>query len=376
MSTNTNRLDLAVAVLALDEQDTIAATIEQAKRIADGVYVLDCGSRDATAEIAEQLGATVVSTNWPFSFAAARNTLLAEIPLEYRYVLWLNAGETFGHETESLLSQFLKAEAEPDKAYSIMVEVPPVVPDGTPEQVLQLRLFPHRPGIRFVGRVGETATASLRQLGIKQDMAPGRIVCHPRRHTAVWKARRAQRNLHLATLESPDPKNRPARIWRIMGEALCDLGHTAAACEAFREAISSAEKGSTEQLEAYYGLLATMDSDPNLHGRRIAACLEALDVFPLDAQLLCLMGKYLQNADRIDLAVRSYELAVTYGQVDLETWHLQEIAELASVCWALALQLSGEHDKAEAVYRDALERFPNSQRVRRRAAEHFIKQGR
>ncbi|GAB6166329.1 hypothetical protein JCM19992_23290 [Thermostilla marina] len=374
MSTNTSRFDLAIAVLALDEQETIAATIEQAKRIAAGVYVLDCGSRDATVEIAEQHGATVVSTNWPFSFAVARNTLLSEIPYDYRYVLWLNAGETLGHETESLLTQFLATEAQADKAYSIMVEVPPAMPDASAEQVLQLRLFPHRPGIRFVGRVGETATASLRQLGVKQDMAPGRILCHARRHTAVWKARRAQRNLHLATLEAPDPKNRPARIWRIMGEALTDLGHTTAACEAFREAISVAENGSTEQLEAYYGLLAAMDSDPNLHGSRIAACLEALDVFPLDAQLLCAMGTYLQSANRIDLAIRSFELAVTYGQVDLETWHVQEIAEMASVCWALALQLNGDHEKAETVYRDALERFPNSPRVRRRAAEHFIKQ--
>jgi hypothetical protein len=57
-------------------------------------------------------------------------------------------------------------------------------------------------------------------------------------------------------------------------------------------------------LEGYYGLLTTFDGDPSQSDQQITACLEALEVYPLDAQLLVAMGGYMQNQNRLDLAAR------------------------------------------------------------------------
>ena len=88
------------------------------------------------------------------------------------------------------------------------------------------------------------------------------------------------------------------------------------------------------------------------------------------------MGSYLQVQNRLDLAERSFETAVKYGQVNLETWHLAEIAEMATVCLALTQQIAGRNDDSREVLLDALERFPDSVRIRRHLIDLVVKLGR
>jgi tetratricopeptide (TPR) repeat protein len=107
----------------------------------------------------------------------------------------------------------------------------------------------------------------------------------------------------------------------------------------------------------------------------LAVCLEALEIYPLDAQLLCAMGSYLQRREQLSLARRAFETAVRYGQVDMETWHLTEIAEVSAVCYALTLQLEGNEEEAHRQLREAAQRYPNSQRVWRAQLELSIKLG-
>jgi tetratricopeptide (TPR) repeat protein len=129
-------------------------------------------------------------------------------------------------------------------------------------------------------------------------------------------------------------------------------------------------------LDAYYGLLTTFDGIPELQDQQLGIGLEALEVFPLDAQLLCAMGSYLQVQNRLDLAERSFDTAVKYGQVNLETWHLAEIAEMATVCLALTQQLAGRNDDSRETLLDAQQRFPESIRIRRHLIDLAVKLGR
>jgi hypothetical protein len=129
-------------------------------------------------------------------------------------------------------------------------------------------------------------------------------------------------------------------------------------------------------LEAYYGLLTAMDADPNAAETQMAACLQALEIYPLDAQLLCGMGSYLLRAQRLDLAARSYEMAATHGTVDSSIWHLADLADVAATCWSLVLQLLGNSSRAEKVLQDALTDRPESIRVRRQLIDLLVKAGR
>jgi tetratricopeptide (TPR) repeat protein len=154
------------------------------------------------------------------------------------------------------------------------------------------------------------------------------------------------------------------------------LGEPLKAAGRFRQAVDEATPGSTEQLEAYYGLLTTFDGRLESADRQIATCLEALQRFPLDAQLLCAMASYLQNQGRLDLACRSYQTAVEHGQVNVRTWHLAELADVATICYSMTLDLQGHADEARGALGGALTSRPESERLQRQLIDLDIKHNR
>jgi len=361
-------------MIVRDEQEVLAESIESVRSVADEIVVLDTGSMDKTLQVAGQLGAVTGRMPWTEDFSAARNGCLELVTGDW--ILWLDAGERLVAETAAELRQFVDRQADEGKVYMLLVEVPPVDPSGSAEQVAQVRLMPRRPELRFMGRVCESVRPAVEAAGLRVDASEGRIVRHGRQHDPARKQRRAYRNLKLVALElvgRPDP---PAALLTARGEAFGELDNWEDARNAYRAAIEAAEHGSTEMLEAYYGLLTSYDSDPRLRDRQLADCIAALEIFPFDAQLLLAMGNYLQARKEMDLAARTFEMAVQYGQVDLEAWHLCELAEVANVCLGLTLQLQGKDDRAAEVLEEAARRHPNSCRILRRLLDLHIKHGR
>jgi tetratricopeptide (TPR) repeat protein len=238
----------------------------------------------------------------------------------------------------------------------------------------QVRLIPRRSDLRFEGRLRESLVVSIEAAGLSYDAAPGRIVTHPRQHDPQFKAERARRNLTLVAREGDGSGQPSLRCLLATGEACFDLAYRDRAAESFRRAIAVAPHGSTQMLEAYYGLLTCFDGEDA--GRQLSVCLKALEVFPLDAQLLCAMGHYLQNQRRLDLAARSFETAARHGQVDPQTWHLAEIDAVAAVCCSLAHQGSGREDEARTILRETLEKRPASHRLVRHLIDVDIRLGR
>ena len=180
------------------------------------------------------------------------------------------------------------------------------------------------------------------------------------------KAGKSRRNLKLAELEIRD-RGPSTILLTVMGEAWTQLGDSRQADECFRRALTLARRGSTEMLEAYYGLLSSYDSQPDAADQQVQACIEAIEIFPLDAQLLCAMGCYMQRSGRLDLAARAYRSAVQHGQLNIETWHVAAIRDVAAACLSLSLELLGEEAEAVASTRGIVGRRPRrSLRLQRR----------
>ena len=78
---------LALVVIARDEANCIRACLESAATCVDRMIVLDTGSRDDTATIAEECGASVFHYTWSDDFAAARNAALDHSPADWNLVL-------------------------------------------------------------------------------------------------------------------------------------------------------------------------------------------------------------------------------------------------------------------------------------------------
>jgi tetratricopeptide (TPR) repeat protein len=212
--------------------------------------------------------------------------------------------------------------------------------------------------------------------GVMLDLAPGRILRHARQHDPDVKARRARRVLDLVAQERARDGRGKLRLLLAAGEAAGDLEDRDAARRALAEAVRTAPRGSTEMLEAYYGWLSSCDGQAGACEHQTAICLEALEIFPLDAQLLSAMGTYLQAQGRLDLAARAFDAAVKFGQVNIQTWHLGDVAEVAAACLGLTLQLLGRDAEARDALEEALRRYPASLRIRRHLVDLHVKHAR
>ncbi len=364
---------LTVGVIARDEQGVLEATLDSARTIADELLVLDTGSTDGTVEIARGGGARVVEMPWQDDFSAARNCVLEEAA--GRWLLWLDAGERIDGESAEAIREFVREQADPDKVYMLLVELAPTNRQSSSEQIAQPRLMPLITGLKFHGRIRETLQPAILGLGMSVELAPGRILCHPRRHDPKWQEARCRRNLRIVAAENGRSKAPEPRLLLAMGEAFENLGDTKVARAAYAEAVRASEQGSTERLEAYYGLITSYSGDPECTDELVGSCVSALEAFPLDAQLLCALGNCLQERGHLELATRAFEAAVRHGQIDLETWHLREVADIAAVCLSLTLQLQKQDDQAREILEEVLE-DRDSTRVRRSLIDLHVRHGR
>ncbi len=294
---------LSVAMIVRDEEAVLAESIESIRAIADEIVVLDTGSSDQTATLAEQLGAKVGHMAWGFDFAAARNRCRELATGDW--ILWLDAGERLQGNSASELREFIDQQADSTKVYMLMVEVPSADPGGFGELTVQLRLMPNCPELRFTGRVRETLDTSLESAGLQADAVEMRILRHPRQHEPARKMSRAQRDLELVALETATTSPLPARFLLAEGNAYADLGDFENARNTFRKAIDASEKGSAEMLGGYYGLLAAFDADPFLRDVQLSTSVEALEFFPW---WYALLSSELEQLDEILQEPRLFSL--------------------------------------------------------------------
>jgi tetratricopeptide (TPR) repeat protein len=357
-------------MIARDAEDVIAASLDSIRNIADEIIVVDTGSADRTRDVAMSRASRVLDFEWCEDFAAARNFCLEHATGDW--VLWLDAGETLAAEDAAALRALVDSGVDGSSAYLAMVKMPPAGREMAAEQIARIRLHPRRSGLEFTGRVREEIQTAIEALEMSIELAPFSLYRSSRDLDANLKRRRAERNVHLAALEVQDHGVLPAPLLA-MADACIALGHVTQGIEFYSRVVQIAPRGSTHMLEAFYGLLAALDQVPGARQKQLSLCEQALSLFPFDAQLLCAMGNYLQLQGRIDLACRSFETAMRYGQVDPQTWHLVEIAEVATVCHATCQDLLGQSQAARETIESAVNQNPASQRLQRQLLELYIR---
>jgi tetratricopeptide (TPR) repeat protein len=359
MKPNPPQRSLCVAIIARNAAPLIHETLQSVSSLADEIIVLDTGSTDTTPEAASLGGAKVVRHLWDDNFAAARNALLTHVCSPW--ILWLDAGETLLPDDAALLRQFVQQYAGESQAYYLRVATPPVAGQIGGEQIARLRLHPNRPGLIFHGRVRESLARSLQAFNVEVEHLPLTIQRGAREHDLAVKAERAQRNIRLADLQIAQ-RGPTAELLNCLGEAFQAIGDAARARQHYCRAQELAAPQSTEMLEAYYGLLTCVIS-PDAVAEQTQICLAGLEQFPLDAQLLCALGGYLQATDRAELALRSFSLAAEHGQINAQLWHLPEIREIATACQGQLLQQVGRLEAAALVIEQGLTKYPHSRRL-------------
>jgi len=362
---------LTVAMIVRDAEDLLRDSLESIRSIADEIVIADTGSADKTIDVAKTFAAKVVEREWQDDFSAARNFCLSQVSGDW--VLWLDAGDRLSAEDATRLRQQIDEAPALASAYLMFVEIPPNG-NNAAERIAQVRLAPKHPLIRFQGRVRESMIDSLTAAQVGIEPLDACICRSSREHELNVKTAKAKRNIRLAEAEIRDSALKP-ELLNCLGDAFQTLADHDRAIQFFRHALQASQPGSPEMLEAYYGIVTSLDGKPEQSDEQLATCMRALEAYPMDAQLLCAMGGYLQAQGQTELAMKAYQTTCQHGQVNPGVWHVSNIHEIATVCCSLTLQLLGRNEDAVQILIDATAVDPNSLRIRRHLLELYIKAG-
>jgi len=129
-------------------------------------------------------------------------------------------------------------------------------------------------------------------------------------------------------------------------------------------------------LEAYYGMLSTLDATPDASDTQVALVLEAIDTYPLDGQLLCALGGYLSQRSMWELAARAYQTASEFGQVNPELPHLARLSRRHHLVPGNVLLRTGLVADAVSLLEREFQAPSRSEWLRRQLLEVYVHQAR
>ncbi|WP_394729414.1 glycosyltransferase family 2 protein [Altererythrobacter sp. GH1-8] len=111
MTETKTQLQVTVAIPVKNEEANLTACLERLGRFQE-IVVIDSGSTDRTAEIAEQFGARIADFNWDGKFPKKRNWLLLNDPPNQPWVLFLDADEFVNDEFCNAVERAIRDEAK------------------------------------------------------------------------------------------------------------------------------------------------------------------------------------------------------------------------------------------------------------------------
>jgi tetratricopeptide (TPR) repeat protein len=148
-------------MIVKNESAVIARCLASVRDFADEIVVVDTGSSDDTAMIAERAGAKVVQSDWRDDFSYSRNISISHATGEW--ILWLDGDDVVPASSAPLINS-MKREAA-DKVFGFIVKNEK--PGNTGSEFMQARMFPNRNDIRFERRIHEQMMPSALRLGLR-----------------------------------------------------------------------------------------------------------------------------------------------------------------------------------------------------------------
>jgi glycosyltransferase involved in cell wall biosynthesis len=113
--------DISVIILSYNEELHIQRCIQNARKLTDRIFVVDCFSADSTVGIAKVNGAQVYPHEWPGLHWKQFNWALQNLPIKTNWVLRLDADE---YLSDSLIEEInCKLEEIPDNVSGIVVKL-------------------------------------------------------------------------------------------------------------------------------------------------------------------------------------------------------------------------------------------------------------
>ncbi len=146
---------ISVCMIAKNEAENLARSIESHRFQVDEVIVVDTGSTDGTPELAASLGARVFHFDWINDFAAARNYAIEQATGDW--IISLDADEAFEEGAAASLRRHLEAADREPHVQGATFLLRNINEKGQMiDEVMLGRVFRNIPEIRFINPIHES----------------------------------------------------------------------------------------------------------------------------------------------------------------------------------------------------------------------------
>ena len=152
------KIRISQCMIVKNEEKNIRRALSWAKDIVFEQIVVDTGSTDRTAEIAEEMGAKVYHFQWIDDFAAAKNYAIEQASGEW--IAFLDADEYMNQEDTRKLTRLLEQISVPKKGEKIPLFVRCALVNlndrgNVIDVTFQDRIFRNRKDLRYHGKIHE-----------------------------------------------------------------------------------------------------------------------------------------------------------------------------------------------------------------------------
>jgi tetratricopeptide (TPR) repeat protein len=338
---------IAVGIVSEDGFEELQSTLQSVYSLSDNIFIL------STEPVADNLGnvnTVRFLSETRNDEAGLRNELIEKIESQNvaDWLLLMNTGDRFDEKTLAEFRLFIENDIDRNSLYMMVLHRlhrADGVRHDWDEETIEPRLIPLRKGLRFQSRMRASIVESASKLLIRLNAAPGRFILPSRQRDSLRQKKRANRNLQVIEQLETQLKTQGQTISEeelfVRAEARLVLGDAVRARRDFLRLINETRQ-SDIRLASYYGVWETSVLSPIPDAELTKILLEGIDRFPVDMQLLTFMGAHLQRLGKHDLAVRTFETAIRYGQTTLDVWHRLRIREIAVMSLALLFRLQGK----------------------------------
>ncbi|WP_190944994.1 glycosyltransferase [Paenibacillus sp. UASWS1643] len=336
---------ISLCMIVKDEEELLPHCLASVEGSVDEIIVVDTGSSDRSAEIAQQYGAVVVRFEWCEDFAAARNAGLERASGDW--ILFLDADEALDRAAREQIRSWTAVSGCDGLFLNIHNYT------GTGQQGVTvnpvLRLFRNASEHRFEGRIHEQiATAICRRNPEAAFHVTDMVIHHYGYQTAIVERKdKVNRNVRLLQQAVEEEPDQPFHHYNLGVEYL-RVGEAERALETF----GVARMGIDPAVTSYAHLLYKYEVRCLQHLNRWQEALDridaALELFPEYTDLMHHRGvcaDALGDADRAEYSLRE---AVRMGPPP-PIYHTEEGIGTYQTWYTLGRLLEGRADLEGAV---------------------------
>lgn len=344
-------MELSLCMIVKDEEEHLPRCLRSVQGVVDEIVVVDTGSTDRTAAIAQEFGAKIFHFPWTGDFSAARNFSLEKATGDW--IIFLDADEELVEGDGPRLRELITA-GEADGYYLTEINFVGDKPGIDAVINTAFRVFRNRPEYRFTGAIHEQIVACVQKYGGQIAFSDVRINHYGYLNETSLGKNKIKRNLDILKREV---KKRPDdNFTRFnLGVEYLRMGNYREALQEFQKAF---HKIPTLEL-AYASILlrniVVCLKELKRYSEALAILADAIEAYPDYTDLLFLKACVYADMKDFDAAVAAYKECLARGESN--TRHVTQQGVGSYRAWyglGQAYEQMGDYAQAVRAYTEAL----------------------